>query len=121
MFSPDGSTIYVPNRISHDVSVVDVASHSVTDTIGNPDGGEAVFSEPHGSAITADGSMLFIANRNLNFGLWTPPYPTLDEDGEPLPNTEFSNVVVVDTETNEVMSVIQMGKCASGMSIYDPR
>ncbi|MCH7638360.1 MAG: YncE family protein [Bacteroidetes bacterium] len=121
VFSPDGSTIYVPNRISHDVSVVDVASRSVTDTIGNPDGGEAVFSEPHGSAITADGSMLFIANRNLNFGLWTPPYPTLDEDGEPLPNTEFGNVVVVDTETNEVMSVIQMGKWASGMSIYDPR
>ncbi len=121
VFSPDGSTVYVPNRISDDVSVVDVASRALTSTIGNPDGGDAVFSEPHGSALSADGSMLFIANRNLNFGLWTPPYPTLDGDGAPLPNTEFGNVVVIDTGTNEILSVIQMGKWASGMSIYDPR
>ncbi len=121
VFSPDGSTVYVPNRISHDVSVVDVASRTVTATIRNPAGGNAIFSEPHGSAISDDGGLLFIANRNLNVGLWTPPYPTLGEDGAPLPNTEFGNVVVIDTATNAVLGVVQTGKWASGMSIFDRR
>lgn len=63
VFSPDGSRVYVPNRMSNDVAVVDPASLSVVQTYENPEGGP--FSQPHGSAISADGGTLFVSSRNF--------------------------------------------------------
>ena len=122
MFSPDGETLYVPNRISHTVSFVDVASRSVSLTVSNDGLVDAdPLSEPHGSAVMNNGQYLFVSNRNLNVGLWTPPYPFLGSGGQPLANTDMGNVMVIDTQTGDIVEVIPVGKWASGMSIYDRR
>ena len=124
-FSPDGSTVYVPNRGSHTVLFVDIDSRTVTQTLGNPDDGTVLFSEPHGSSLTADGRYLFIANRNTQqiptAPVRPPSQPFENEDGEERPATDFGFVTVIDTESGEVVEVITMGKWASGMAVYDPR
>jgi YVTN family beta-propeller protein len=110
VYSPDGTTVYVPNRLSHSVSVVDAsdpATPTVTATIADPS-----FSMPHGSAITDDGRRLFVSNRNLE-GDYTPRYPLGD-------NEVIGTVSVIDTETNEVIKVIETEEYASGMAIYQP-
>jgi len=55
VLSPDGKTLYVCNRFSNDVSVVDVPSGKVMERIPVP-------REPVAAALTPDGSTLVIAN-----------------------------------------------------------
>ncbi|NNF58698.1 MAG: hypothetical protein HKN04_10705 [Rhodothermaceae bacterium] len=101
-----------------------MADRTVTVTVGNPEDGEIYFSEPHGSTITADGRYLFVSNRNLGNNdtpVRPAPHAFQNDEGEPRPDTDFGFVTVIDTETNEVIEVIPMGKWASGMAIYDPR
>ena len=62
VFSPDGARVYVPNRLSNTVSIVDPAALAVTGTFA----GGLPFSQPHGSALSADGGVLFISSRNFN-------------------------------------------------------
>ena len=109
-YSPDGTKVYVPNRLSDTVSVVDVSvpsNPSIAATISDPG-----LSMPHGSAITNDGRLLFVSSRNLEGG-YTPRYPFGD-------NAVIGTVAVIDTQTNEVVKVIEVEEYASGMSIYQP-
>lgn len=109
-YSPDGRTVYVPNRLSHTVSVVDAsdpANPTVTATISDP-----ALSMPHGSAITADGRLLFVSSRNQEGG-YVPRYPFGD-------NALVGSVAVIDTQTNTVVKVLEVEEFASGMSIYQP-
>ncbi|MEM1054137.1 MAG: beta-propeller fold lactonase family protein [Bacteroidota bacterium] len=176
IFSPDGSLVYVPNRMSNTVSVVDHASLSANRTISNPVGGP--FSQPHGSAISADGSVLFVSSRNFNMPMmnmapaggmdhdgmsgmdhsqmgddemdhsgmdhgamdhdtmedsamsggmrmaeiaWMPFIRFLDSDGEAESADLYGNVAMIDTATGDILGVIQTGRFASGLAIYDPR
>ena len=122
-FSPDGATVYAPNRLSQSVSFIDAASGTV-DTTFEGDGTEVVLSEPHGSVVTADGALLFVSNRNLGNNdspVRPAPYPFTDDEGETIADIEYGFVTVIDTATREVVGVIPMGKWASGMAIYDPR
>ncbi len=114
VFSPDGRTVYVPNRVSNTVSFVDVASGTVTRTVGNPEDGTRPLSQPHGSAITDDGRTLFVSNRNLVMSgdaLYTPP---VRFEGEPVDLQ--SNVTAIDTATGEIVAVIPQGRWASGLA-----
>ncbi|MEP0548515.1 MAG: beta-propeller fold lactonase family protein [Rhodothermales bacterium] len=109
-YSPDGRTVYVPNRLSNTVSVIDAtnpANPTVTATISDP-----AFSMPHGSAITRDGRLLFVSSRNQEGG-YTPRYPFGD-------NALVGTVAVIDTQTNTVVKVLEVEEFASGMSIYQP-
>lgn len=150
VYASDGSRVYVPNRMTNDVTVVDADALTVLSTIANPEGGP--FSQPHGSAITADGSMLFVSSRNfvmpmmgmaadttghagMNHGemsqmdasasapaiAWTPPVRFLDADGNPEPADLYGNVAFIDTATGAIVAVIQTGRWASGLALYDPR
>lgn len=56
-FNPTGTQVYVTNRSSNNVSVIDPASDTVISTI-------AVGTQPHGVAFNADGSKAYIANRS---------------------------------------------------------
>lgn len=120
VFSPDGSRVYVPNRISNDVAVVDPAGLAVVERFTDPSPSAPVFSEPHGSALSADGAMLYVSNRNLNGPRWTPPVPFTDAAGQVLPPDATGNLLAINTETGEVTTVLQLGTWPSGMSIYDP-
>ena len=66
--SPDGRSLYVANASDNSVSVIDVASGSVRETLqtglfpGLPEG-----STPNGVALTRDGGTLYVANADNNY------------------------------------------------------
>ncbi len=53
--SPDGATVYVPNRFNNSVAVVDAAKMKVAATV-------SVLREPHAAVLGAGGKLLFVAN-----------------------------------------------------------
>ncbi|MDX1530161.1 MAG: beta-propeller fold lactonase family protein [Rhodothermales bacterium] len=109
IYSPDGAFVYVPNRESNTVSVVDAATMATVDTID-----DAVLSMPHGSAITADGGLLFISNANLAQS--TNPYTPRYDFGD---NAQVGFVAVIDTQARAVVKVIEVEEWASGMSAWE--
>jgi YVTN family beta-propeller protein len=111
IYSPDGSRVYVPNRQSHSVSFVDPAAGMVTRTVSDPR-----FSQPHGATVSDDGRTLFVSHRNTaDLGAdqvrYTPRYALG-------PATATGLVTAIDTETGEVIAVIETGAWASGMAYY---
>jgi YVTN family beta-propeller protein len=56
-FSPDGSRLYVANRDSDSISVVDTTTLAVTESLSPPSGGSLI-----GLAVTPDGSKLYAVN-----------------------------------------------------------
>ena len=102
VISPDGKTAYVPNKGSNSISVVDIPSRTVTATItGNG------IAQPHGAALTPDGRYLFVSNNNRN-GTYTP-------SGD---NPKAGTVTVVDTQTNEIVKVIEVGTYPTGVGTW---
>jgi len=99
VITSDGSTAYVPNKRSHSVSVVDLERRTVTTTIE----GEGL-AQPHGAALSPDGKYLFVSNNNRN-GTYTP-------EGD---NPDAGTVAVVDTGTNEIVEVIEVGTYPTGI------
>jgi YVTN family beta-propeller protein len=106
VYSRDGRTVYVPNQGSNNLSVVDMASRTVSKTIEH-----AAFAEPYGSALSRDGRYVFVSNSNTR-GAWTAPSGATERAG---------NVVVIDTRTNEVTKVIPVGKGPTGMGLQRSR
>ncbi|MFQ5551440.1 MAG: beta-propeller fold lactonase family protein, partial [Gemmatimonadales bacterium] len=102
IYSRDGRYVYVGNKNANTVTVVDMQSRAVVDVIeGNG------LAEPHGSALSADGRYVYISNRNLA-GAYTPRYDLGD-------NANAGTVVVIDTESREIIKVIEVDEYAAGM------
>ncbi len=80
--TPDGKFLYVANQASSSVSVIQVESLEVTDTIAIPGGGS-----PYGVAVTPDGGSVYVA--------------TADDRGR---------IFVIDTETRTVVETIRAGR-----------
>jgi YVTN family beta-propeller protein len=99
VISADGSTAYVPNKASNTVSVVDLEAGTVAATIE----GEGL-AQPHGSALSPDGRYLFVSNNNRK-----GTYESTDD------NPKAGTVTVIDTETNEITKVIEVGTYPSGV------
>jgi len=99
VISGNGTTAYVPNKASNTVSVVDLESRTVTATIK----GEGL-AQPHGAVLSPDGRHLFVSNNNRN-GTYTPT-------GD---NPDAGTITVIDTETNEITKIIEVGTYPSGI------
>ena len=124
VISPDDATVYVPNRLSNTVSFVDLSAGTVTRTVENPENGPEIFSQPHGAALSADGSVLFVANRNLMMtgdALYQAPLRFVMADGTPEPADMYSSVVAIDTQTGAILDVIQQGRWSSGLAAVSLR
>jgi len=102
VISADGATAYVPNKASHSVSVVDLETGTVTDTIT----GEGL-AQPHGTALSPNGDRLFVSNNNRK-GTYSP-------SGE---NPDAGTVTVIDTETHEITNVIEVGRYPTGVGTF---
>ncbi len=98
----NGETAYVPNKMSHSISVIDLDDRSVQTTIE----GEGI-AQPHGTALSSDGRYLFVSNNNRN--------GTYEPEGE---NPDAGTVVVIDTESNEIEKVIEVGTYPTGIGTY---
>lgn len=102
VISPDGATAYVPVKGANEVVVVDIASRSITKRIsGNG------LAQPHGSALSPNGRFLYVTNNNSK-GTYAP---TGDDP-------KAGTVVVIDTESNEIVSVIETGRNPTGIGTF---
>lgn len=90
---------YVPNKMSHSISVVDVDNASVQATIRG-DG----LAQPHGAALSADGQYLFVSNNNRE--------GTYEARGD---NPDAGTVTVIDTDTREIVKIIEVGTYPTGV------
>jgi len=90
---------YVPNKMSHSVSVVDVDNPSVEATIQG-DG----LAQPHGTVLSADGQHLFVSNNN--------------REGTYEPSGDNGTVTVIDTETHEIVKIIEVGPYPTGLGTF---
>ena len=90
---------YVPNKMSHSVSVVDVDNASVEATI-HGDG----LAQPHGTVLSPDGRYLFVSNNN--------------REGTYEPSGENGTVTVIDTDTNEIVKIIEVGNYPTGIGTF---
>ena len=107
VWTPDGARVYVGNQGSNSVSVLDMNTSTVMATITG-DG----LAQPHGASVTPDGDYVFISNRNSD-GTYTPRY----DFGT---NQDKGTVVVVNTSTNEIEKVIEVGRWPAGLSAIVP-
>lgn len=103
-YTPDGGEVWFGNLMANVVTVIDADSWTVEAVITDP-----AITEPHGSTIGADGMHVYVSNRNTkaayaaeaDFGFETPA----------------STLVVIDTSTHEVVSVIEMPPYGAGVGL----
>ena len=112
-YSPDGRFVYFPQRTSNSVAVIDTSSWQVVATIE----GEGLV-EPHGSAISADGRTLWVSGRNTEGVYPTTIGRTSVGGGDPLP---AGTVVAIDTESRQIVSVIEVPAYAAGLGTRPSR
>jgi len=92
VFTPDGGHVYLGNKGSNTVSVVDTGSWREV-AILQSEG----LDQPHGSAVTPDGRWVFISSNG--------------SDGE------RGTVVVIDTAGPSIVDVIEVGRNAAGIGL----
>ncbi len=101
--SADSEMAYFGNKMANSVTVVNMQSMSVVDIIeGNG------LSQPHGSALSRNGRFLYITGNNLK-GAYTPRHDFGD-------NEKPGTVVVIDTESHEIVKVLEVGAHAAGVA-----
>ena len=145
VFTPDGRFVYFGNKGTDTVTVLDVEKQEVAAVIE----GEGL-SQPHGIAISKDGSKVFVSNNNLRGGYkamdmssgkmdhgsmdhGSMDHDKKEDDGEKMDHAnmdhgkmdhgkkedsgkdEVGTLVVIDTATNKVMKVIELGFYPSGV------
>jgi len=101
VYSPDGKTVYFPQRTANAVAVVDTETWSLRSQIS---GGGLV--EPHGSAISPDGRWLYVSGRNTS-----GEYGETAEGEAPGGTLNF-----IDTESGEVVAVVTVPAYAAGVA-----
>ncbi|MGH7482315.1 MAG: YncE family protein [Longimicrobiales bacterium] len=103
-FSPDGRWLWVPNKMSNSISLIDTRSWEVVDTITGRG-----LAQPHGSAVSPDGRWVFVSNNNL-------AGDHMEGHAE-----EPGTVVVIDTGTHEIVQVLTIGHNPTGLGAPDLR
>lgn len=113
VFTPDGQSVYVGNNWGNSVTVIDMARREVESVIE----GEGI-AQPHGSAVSPDGRYVYVSSRNLEMPeghskaghRYAPRYDLGD-------NATAGTVVVIDTETREIVKVIEVPDYGSGLGV----
>jgi DNA-binding beta-propeller fold protein YncE len=100
IFAADGRHAYFGNKGANTVTVVDTQEGRVVKIIS----GEGI-AQPHGSAISADGRFVYISQQNTGMA-------GMDMSAG---GAMKGHVVVIDTVTNEIVKVIEVGVMPSGV------
>ena len=116
VFTADGRWVYVGNNRGNTVSVIDWESRKLAKVIEG-----SGLAQPHGAAVSPDGHFVYISNRNLEMSedpsqaghVYTPRYDLGD-------NARAGTVVVMDTESQEIVKVIEIEGYGSGLGAAVP-
>jgi YVTN family beta-propeller protein len=119
IFTRDGKFVYLGNKAANTVTVIDVANRKVAKVIE----GEGLL-QPHGTAVSPDGRWVFVSNNNLGDG---GGHAMHGADAHPATSSASAGaaggtgtVVVIDTRTQEISSVIPVGHNAAGLALAVP-
>ena len=116
VFTPDGRWVYVGNNRGNTVNVIDMETRTLAKVIeGNG------LAQPHGAAVSPDGRFAYISSRNLEMSedqsraghVYTPRYDLGD-------NARAGTVVVIDTNSQEIVKVIEIEGYGSGLGTAAP-
>ena len=100
VFSPDGTEVWIGNKMANTATVIDVASRSVSGVIEG-------LHEPHGAAISADGRTVYFSNNNLD-GSYAGRYVFRD-------GYKPGAIAVIDTETRTIRKMLEVGPYPTGL------
>lgn len=120
VFTPDGKRVYLGNKMANAVTVLDMEKLEV-DTVIEGEG----LAQPHGITISPDGKYVFISNNNLPGGMMMMMGSKKDDEhaGHQMEDEHAGHqmdmdkkdeeekpgsMVVIDTETNEIVKVIEL-------------
>ena len=115
IFTLDGRWVYVGNKAANTITVIDMQTRAVAKVItGNG------ISQPHGATVSPDGQWVYISNNNLK----AQP-PMAGHEGHAMPTVEGTGgpgtIVVIDTRTQEIAKVIEVGHNAAGIGVRTAR
>ena len=114
-WTPDGRSIWMGNQRSGAATVVDAATWTVRGVLR-----DSAFAEPHGVAISRDGSTVYISSHGIQTGPSTPtPADTMHggmHAGEGAARGG-GTVAIIDAGSRTVRSVVRVGRFAVAMDL----
>src|SRR5690606_16088331 len=114
IYTPDGRWVYLGNKAANVITVIDAEKREVAKVLR----GEGI-AQPHGTAVSPDGRYVYVSNNNLS-----DPAHAMHAGAQPSAQPASSGgpgtVVVIDTRTQEIASVIQVGRNAAGIGLASP-
>lgn len=114
IFTRDGRWVYLGNKAANTVTVIDMSSRTVAEVIS----GRGI-AQPHGVATSPDGRFVYISNNNT--GQAHDMAAGHEAHAAPAKPGGRGTVVVIDTGTREIVSVIEVGRNASGIGTRTAR
>jgi DNA-binding beta-propeller fold protein YncE len=105
MYNPVGDEVYVPLNAGNAVAVIDAHTREVLARIEAPS-----LQQPYDAVFRPDGRYAFVSGNNLR-----GDYKPLSWNGEH-PGT----VTIIDTQTREVVGVLEVGPNVTGLGIRKP-
>lgn len=113
IFTPDGRYVYLGNKAANTVTVIDMSSRTVAEVIT----GQGL-AQPHGVAVSPDGRFVYISNNNTGQSHDMSAGHEAHAAAATTPGR--GTVVVIDTATRDIVSVIEVGRNASGIGTRTP-
>lgn len=92
--SADGKTLYVGSKATNTIYAMDTETFETTTIEGRG------LAQPHGSTLSPDGKTLYVSNNNQNGS-----YPS-----------SGGTVVAIDTKSNDIQDVIEVGENPTGIN-----
>jgi YVTN family beta-propeller protein len=112
VYTPDGRWIYLGNKAANAITIIDAGTRKVAKVLR----GQGI-AQPHGAVASPDGRYVYISNNNLgDAGQHAMHGDTTRAAAAPATTQPgVGTVVVIDTRTQEIATVIPVGHNASGM------